>query len=80
MDIHLTQRDKDLIERWKCKNGGAEFDFENDEVIFKEGLFHIEKGCITPKISIWFSEIDEVVNYFIRLRKMINRLGIKTNL
>lgn len=31
------------------------------------------------KARIWFTEIDETINYFKRMKRILNKLGYKTN-
>lgn len=31
------------------------------------------------KATIWFEELEETINYFISMKKMLNKLGFKTN-
>jgi hypothetical protein len=39
----------------------------------------INEECEYYKANIWFEEIDETTNYFISMKRMLNRLGFKTN-
>lgn len=39
----------------------------------------INEECEYYKANIWFEEIDETINYFISMKRMLNKLGFKTN-
>jgi hypothetical protein len=32
------------------------------------------------KVNIWFQELDETINYLKRMKKLLNKLGYKTNI
>lgn len=98
-----------IIERWIERNGAADFDLKNKNIIlYGDGLFSIEKekylshkivgrkklpnGCVEILFSkkkcvpaerykayIWFSELDETINYLRRMKKMLNKLGYRTS-
>ncbi len=49
----------------------------NTEVLFSK------KKCVNDSehfITIWFQELDDTINYLIRLKKLLNGLGYNTSL
>lgn len=101
---------KTIIQKWKEKNGAADFDLKNrDIILYDGGLFSIEakkikghkiigykklpdgnvqilfskKKCINDvdyRAYLWFEELDETIRYLKRMKRMLNKIGYKTDL
>lgn len=54
----------------KLKNGFVEVLFSKKKIVPRERY----------KAVMWFEDLDETINYFIRMKKMLNGLGYKTNM
>ena len=58
-----------IIGHKKLPNGNVEILFSKKKLIPSERY----------KATFWFQELDETISYFKRMKKMLNKLGYKTN-
>ena len=109
MGKRITNKHKEISEKWRKRYGGCIFDFKNKDIILPDGsLFSIEKKKYKAhkivgykKLSngntqilfskkrlipseryeavMWMSDIDEITSYFKSMKRMLNKIGIKTD-
>lgn len=59
-----------IIGKKKNKDGFIEILFSKKKTISSEDYY----------ANLWFEDLDETINYFKRMKKMLNKIGIKTDL
>ena len=63
------KRGRKIVGYKKLPNGMTEILFSKNKPIWREHY----------KAIVWMEELDDIINYLRRMKKMLNSLGIKTN-
>lgn len=74
-EVKTKNKTKVIIDKQPNENGHYSVNF----IPIKRNGKLIKEKVEDYKAIIWFSELDETINYFKRMKKLLNKLGYKTN-